>query len=74
VIPIGADHIVVRSNRSNSPNRDRFFADIEVQKAGNFGESIHLRGFFFEPADKEHLAIQGEKIVAFHTIIMPDGR
>ncbi len=74
VIPVGADHIIIRTDRGDRTNRDRFFADIKVQKAGNFGERVHLCRFFFESADKEHLAIEGEKIVLFHTVIMPDGR
>jgi len=74
VIPVRADHIIVRSNRGNSADRDRFFADIQVEEAGNLGQRIHLGRFFFKPADEEHLAVEDEKIVLSHTVIMPDGR
>jgi hypothetical protein len=63
VISIGADHIVIRPDRRDGTDSHRFFPDIEVQKAGNFGERIHFRRFFFESTNEEHLAVQGEKIV-----------
>ena len=74
MIAVGADHIIVGPNGGNDAHRDCFFADIKVQEAGNLGQRIHLGRFFFEPTDEEHLAVEGEKIVLFHTVIMPDGR
>ena len=34
--------------------------DVEMEKAGNLRQGVHLRRFFFESADQEHLAIEGE--------------
>ncbi len=35
-----------------------FFADIEMEKALEFHQRVHLHRFFLEPADQQHPAIE----------------
>ncbi len=58
VVSVRADRIVIRSKSGENPDCNGLFADIEMQEAGNFCEGIHLRRFFFEPADQQHLTIE----------------
>src|SRR5262249_55204349 len=70
VVPVAANHIIIRSKCSKGANRNGFFSDIEMQESGNLRESIHFRRFFFEPADQEHVPIQREQVGPIHISIM----
>src|SRR5262245_980598 len=66
MVAVGTDHIVVRSKSSKRTDCNGFFADIQMEKTGNFCEGIHFGRFFFKPADQQHLAIQREEICSVH--------
>src|SRR6185436_7477654 len=58
VVTIGANRVVIRSKCRDGPDCNGFFADIEMKESCNLCEGIHLRRFFFESANQEHLAVE----------------
>ena len=67
MVAVRADRVVIRSKRGDGPDRNGLFADIEMQETGNFREGVHLRRFFFEPADQQHLTIEEQYVAPVHT-------
>src|SRR5262245_58254616 len=66
MVAVGTDHIVVRSKSGKCTDCNCLFADIQMEKSGNFCEGVHLGRFFFKPADQQHLAIQRVEICSVH--------
>ena len=66
VVAVRTDRIVIRSKGGHSPDRNSLFADIEMQETGNFCERVHLRRFFFEPANQQHLTIEEQYVALVH--------
>src|SRR5262245_17015282 len=66
MVAVGTDHIVVRSKSGKCTDSNCLFADIQMEKSGNFCEGVHLGRFFFKPADQQHLAIQRVEICSVH--------
>jgi hypothetical protein len=54
-------HGIVRRERLHGSDARGFFADIQVQKAVNFSQAVHLGGLLFEPADA-HFAKQEKRM------------
>src|SRR5207248_2177796 len=61
-----ANRVIIRSKCCDGSDRNGFFADIEMKESGDLCEGIHFRRFFFESADQEHLAVEGEEVSSVH--------
>ena len=66
MITIRADDVIVGSDGRDGADGDCFFTDIEMEEPGDLGQSIHLRRSFLEPANQEHLTIEGEEVFSIH--------
>ena len=55
VLAVGADNVVIVTERVERPHGDGFLPDVEVAKAADLAEGIRLGGLLFEAADEQHL-------------------
>ncbi len=56
VFAVGADDVIVGSERGHDAHRHRFLADVEVAESADLAERVGLAGLFLEPPDQQHLA------------------
>src|SRR5256886_15658964 len=52
---VGEDHVFAAPHRRERPARDASRPDVEMADPADLAEGVGLGGFFFEPADQEHL-------------------
>ena len=52
MVAVRADRVIIRSKGGDGSDRNGLFADIEMQESGDLRKGVHLRRFFFEPADQ----------------------
>jgi hypothetical protein len=70
MLAVGADNIIIPAERGCCSHRHCLLTDVEMEKAGNLRQGVHLRRFFFESADQEHLAIEREEVLTVHENIL----
>jgi len=64
VLAICRDHSVGRRERLHCADRDRLFADIEMQKAADLFLLIKFGTFLFEAANAHHRPQQRQQVLA----------
>src|SRR4029077_2817178 len=57
----------IRTKGGDGPDCNGLFADIEMKETGNFCAGVHLRRFFFEPANQQHLTIEEQHVTPVNT-------
>src|SRR5207244_5555687 len=69
---IGAVDVVLRAEGRDGAHDGGLLTDVQVAEAADLGQLVHLRGFFLEPPDEEHLAVEleqggfvGERLLRF---------
>ena len=56
VLAVGADDVVVRSQRGDTAYRDRLLPDVEMAETADLAEAVGFAGLLLEPADEHHLS------------------
>ena len=64
VFAIGGNDRILRSECLHRTHAGRFLSDVEMKKAVNLLEAVHLRRFFLEAADAEHLSQEEQRVLA----------
>src|SRR5204863_8658664 len=55
MLAVRGDHVAGGSQRGERADSHGFLPDVEMAEPADFAEGVRLCGFFFEPADQEHL-------------------